>query len=163
MSVSSFQKMFAQAAEPWRTLIGIVEEQFEKNFFANYVVCGEYPPNESLTMDAWSIVGLFPGHHAFVECHFTSGTDREKPTYIRWFRDVLENLSVSRSLAQLNPSLLGGSIHAKLGKKKAHVVGMLSLHQTVETHRNIAVLWVHPDLSREVVSYVMKKVLEKRL
>ena len=163
MSLPSFQEAMTQFIEPWKTLVEIVNTHFHQKYFSNFVILGQYSADEKVIMNAWSIVGLAPGCHTFLECHLTTGTETEKPHWVQKLREALPALSVIPELAKVDLHFLGGSMHAKLGLDKTHVIGMISLHQTVTTKEDFIVLWKHPHLPRSLVESIMKGVLEKRL
>lgn len=165
MSLASFQESLAEFVEPWRSLVQVMCERWDD--YPNAVVLGEYPGDEQVIMDAWTVVGLAPESlnltHVFMECHLMTGTMDEKPKWISQLREVASGFSVPHQFAGLNPALIGGMVQAKLGPSDFHVVGMISLHRTVKSNNDFAVLWMHPQLNRAVVEYVMKIVLNERL
>lgn len=118
-------------------------------------------------MNAWAIVGMAPESyaltHVFLECHLTTGTREDKPKWVSQLHEITSGFSVPSEFAALHPALVGGILHAKLGCNDFHVVGMISLHRTVKSNKDFAVLWMHPQLDQSVVEYAMKVVLNERL
>src|SRR3989344_429938 len=160
MTLPSFQLSMIEFIEPWKTLVQIVGDNFESGYFENFVILGKYSDDEQVTMNAWSIVGLAPGHQDFLECKLVSGsTEQDKAFWISEMRDVLSVLSLPEYSNTKRVQLLGDIIHASLGVEKCHVIGMLSIHQTVRSKQSFAVLWKHPKISRPLVEEIMRYVL----
>lgn len=164
MSLSSFQESLDEFIEPWKTLVRIVSERFHKErFLNNFVVSGEYPHDEQVVINAWSIVGIVPGCPAFLECHLTSGgEEHERSHWVSRLREACSALSLDPELTDQSAILTCLAVRKTLGEG-AHVVGMLSLHQTIGSKKDFAVLWTHPQLKRSAVEHIVKKVLDVRL
>ncbi len=163
MSLPSFQKAMTVLVDPWKTIVKIVSDRFHEDYFSNFVILGKYDGIEKVKINAWAIVGLAPGQSGFLECHVTAGKASNKAFWISELRDTLKVLSSSENPALEEIQLLGGTLHARLGIDKHHVVGMVSLHQTTETKQSFAVLWTHPEIERPLVEKIMKYVLNDRL
>lgn len=163
MLLPPFKYAIGQFPEPFKTLVGIVNYYWSENYFSNYVIWGNYDnKDEPVKMNVWSIVGIAPRYENFLECHVCT-TEEEKPYWISKLREIALALTINPKIESVNLNLLGGIIRGKLGKDKVHVIGMITLHQIIKSKQDFAVLWTHPDLQRDLVEYILKKVLEVRL
>lgn len=149
--------------EPWKTLVQLADEGFSNDYFPNFRILGEYSGDEVVDMNAWSIVGLAPGYHTFLECHLITGKETDKPFWVSELRDTLPALSTAQDFNEAQVLILGGAVHSRLGLDKHHVVGIISLHQTRQSKQSFAILWINPEIKRPLVEQIMKYVLEGRL
>ena len=155
-----FKSFLAKYPEPYRTLVKIMSEDWDK--FNSFVVAGQYLPNKDVIMNFFSIVGLVPKHQ-FVECHSTVGGEHEEARCISRLEMVLPLLRESSLLNTMDSQLIAGILHRVLGIRKTHVIGMITLHEIVESGKEVAVLWVSQEIKRPLAEHCIKMVLEVRL
>lgn len=162
MSLQSFNEIAEGFPEPWKTLIKKTGEFLDEDSFSNFVILGKLPGDEESNLNACSIVGLSPEYDAFLECHFVVGEEKDKPFWIAELRDVLPALSRPKSTDE-RIGFLANTIHLNLGLNKCHVLGMISLHQTIKSRHSFAVLWQNPKIKRSYVEEILNYVLDERL
>jgi len=164
---TSFQKAMDNFTDPWKTLVQIMGQELDRSDqegFSNFRILGENSGDEKVTINAWTLVGLAPGHRNFLECHCAAGEEKDKPFWIRELRDAVAVLQLpANPTPKRMMKIMGGMTHASLGLNQHHVIGIISLHQTEQSKKSFAILWVNPRVDRILVEEILKHVLEERL
>jgi len=163
MSLPSFKQSSILFQEPYKTLVKLADEGLHSDYLSNYLVLGKYDGEEKIAMNAWSIVGLAPGCHGFLECRLMSGKETDRPYWSSELQDVIGVFDTPKDYNLQKVTILGGVLHSQLGLKNHHIVGMISLHQTIKSKHSFAVLWQNTRIKRPIVELIMKYVLEERL
>lgn len=164
MALPPFRETLEKFLEPWKSIVRMVGERWdEERFLNNYVVWGEYPRDEQVVMNAWSMVGIAPECPDLLECHLTSGDQEHERSH--W----VSRLQAACSVLPLAPELSGKGFaflytitRLKLGEG-THIVGILSLHQLAGGTKECGVLWTNPELNPNAVKHIMKMTLDRQL
>ena len=155
MPLAFFKNAIKTFPDPWKTMVRLMDYYWDKDYFSNKVVSGEYDGEGEAFMNAWLIAGIAPGYPNFLECaSYISESDKTK------LKNAIPSLCAFQDI--VDAAIQGGVVQAALGADKIHVIGMLSFHTTAKSGKEFFVVWAHPEISSELVQKILRTVLEEQ-